>query len=69
MPDYKQHSHTHNRQTTMPPGEIRTRNPSNEQPQTHTLHRAGTGIGTYPLASHIIVENYPTSHLLSTVEW
>ena len=39
----------HNRQTSMPPGRIRTAIPASERPQTHTLHRAATGIGQLQL--------------------
>jgi hypothetical protein len=42
LPDNTQHS----QETDIhDPGGIRTHNPSNEQPQTHTLDRAATRIG------------------------
>jgi hypothetical protein len=36
---------THNRQTFMPPAGFETTIPTSEQPQTHALDRAATGIG------------------------
>ena len=35
----------HNRQISMPPEEIRTRNPRSQRPQTHPLQCVATGIG------------------------
>ena len=39
---------THNRQISMPPAGIRTRNPASERPQTQALDRPATGTGRDP---------------------
>jgi len=59
----------HKKQTTMPLAAFEPAFPASERSQTHALDCAATGFGTCPLASHIIVENYPRSYLLSAVEW
>jgi hypothetical protein len=38
---------THNRQTSMPPLGFEPAIPASEQPQTHFLDRAATGVGTF----------------------
>ena len=40
---------THNRQMAMPPAEFEPIIPASERPQTHTLDRAATGIGEFPV--------------------
>ena len=43
--DYLTKLHSHNRQTSMPPAGFKPEIPASEQPQTHALDRAATGIG------------------------
>ena len=55
---------TYNRQTSMPPAEFEPAIPAGDRPQTHTLDRSATGIGSLPGYSHIYNCFGSTQHFL-----